>query len=1077
MPAEWRFSVEGKSNDLFDMRLDYTGGPYDGLPFRRAFPDETFRIDLDGISAANRRRPMDGFPADRVEIKSQPITLADLEGVGGQLYNALFRGDGSEHFDLAYRMLRNNAAQQVDGAAEDENFLNIWFDSRRAAELGNLPWEVLWDKESGTFLATDKACNIVRRLDPAFPQGAPEPITDKIRVLVATANPQADLDTGTEFANIERQLGELTDGPQKRIEIKALEEANSLNLSDTINSWKPHIVHYIGHGDFRQDTGVISLHKSDDPRRAHSVDSTTFRQMMVNHRPWLVVLNSCLGGVSSRFDPFAGAAQALRQIDVPFVVAMQYSISDDAAIRFSQRLYGELAMGTPIAPAVSSARSAIRELEDPLSQIELITPVLYASSALHRIPLPPLIAAAAIAGGADAAAAEEPPPPGEGAQGGRNWLAIIGTGAGVISAVAAVVALMTGGQEIGVGIEQPQPSPTATPEPQPTGTPDEGGGDATQNAGGVGGYDYGDPVTRSAYSSPPVAYKTCDDGQVVEETQNCPPPYVIYDMGEARDYRDVGDERLNVAASPPPVPVPPPPPPPPPCDFGPFIVFFEFGSSQLDDYAKSALDQAVAAYANCGSAGDIALAGHDDRSGSLAQSLAISEQRNAAVRDYLAQRGISDARISSEAFGESQPRVPTADGVREYQNRRVELMIAAPAIPPQDIAISRAMYGSAKSGLERQIRLLEERLADDAQRRERLLSDAQRAESERVLTQARATLRDNAVLDDGDADVLRAAASRLNAATGRILADRDIHDEASFRFAAQMRQDMRRINQAASSEPELYLEITSPFQTADQEPIAECLGLRLQQSIQFASGVLERQPSQGSIFEFQSEFQLPCRDPASQETLNARGYWLGSRAEWIEEDGPLILTDRVEVKTQQRRFAPPEEGSTVPLGAHREVRLRLEGTEQLAFDSRSAVLQPDARRKISRLAAFLDDYHAKAAQLPPIACEGDEDTQCLNQPEPSLTLVLETAPDPSADEAAEKRLAGARLNAILNEARGLVDGKFTVNAAVCKAPWHVRRDDGDVVEVSIIPDGTELALDICAAQQEFTFQISEPEDD
>ncbi|NQZ45897.1 MAG: OmpA family protein, partial [Erythrobacter sp.] len=51
----------------------------------------------------------------------------------------------------------------------------------------------------------------------------------------------------------------------------------------------------------------------------------------------------------------------------------------------------------------------------------------------------------------------------------------------------------------------------------------------------------------------------------------------------------------------------------------------------------------------------------------------LAERRNESVRAYLTGRGIPDARISSEAFGESQPRVPTDDGVRELQNRRVEV--------------------------------------------------------------------------------------------------------------------------------------------------------------------------------------------------------------------------------------------------------------------------------------------------------------------------------------------------------------------------------------------------------------------
>ena len=67
------------------------------------------------------------------------------------------------------------------------------------------------------------------------------------------------------------------------------------------------------------------------------------------------------------------------------------------------------------------------------------------------------------------------------------------------------------------------------------------------------------------------------------------------------------------------------------------------------------------------------LAGHTDRSGSVAYNIGLAERRNASVTEYLASRGIPEMRIASEAFGESQPRVPTADGVRELQNRRVEV--------------------------------------------------------------------------------------------------------------------------------------------------------------------------------------------------------------------------------------------------------------------------------------------------------------------------------------------------------------------------------------------------------------------
>ena len=126
-------------------------------------------------------------------------------------------------------------------------------------------------------------------------------------------------------------------------------------------------------------------------------------------------------------------------------------------------------------------------------------------------------------------------------------------------------------------------------------------------------------------------------------------------------------------APPPPAPPPPPPPPPKPvCNTGPYIVFFDFDRSDITAEAATILDNAITAYANCGTA-RVMLAGHTDTSGSARYNMGLAERRNASVRSYMTARGVPDGRITAEAFGESQPRVPTADGVREAQNRRVEV--------------------------------------------------------------------------------------------------------------------------------------------------------------------------------------------------------------------------------------------------------------------------------------------------------------------------------------------------------------------------------------------------------------------
>ncbi|WP_156437822.1 MULTISPECIES: OmpA family protein, partial [unclassified Sphingomonas] len=119
-------------------------------------------------------------------------------------------------------------------------------------------------------------------------------------------------------------------------------------------------------------------------------------------------------------------------------------------------------------------------------------------------------------------------------------------------------------------------------------------------------------------------------------------------------------------------PLPPPPPPEVVCTPGPYIVFFEWDKSDITPEAAGILDNAVSNYQSCGNA-QVMLAGHADKSGAASYNVGLSQRRADATRAYLSSRGIPDGVITTEAFGESRPRVDTADGVRELQNRRVEI--------------------------------------------------------------------------------------------------------------------------------------------------------------------------------------------------------------------------------------------------------------------------------------------------------------------------------------------------------------------------------------------------------------------
>jgi len=105
---------------------------------------------------------------------------------------------------------------------------------------------------------------------------------------------------------------------------------------------------------------------------------------------------------------------------------------------------------------------------------------------------------------------------------------------------------------------------------------------------------------------------------------------------------------------------------------GPFIVFFDWDRSDITPQAAGILDNAAEQYRTTGNA-QVVLAGHADRSGSDQYNVGLSQRRAEAVRQYLAGRGVGESAIRTEAFGESRPLVETADGVREPQNRRVEI--------------------------------------------------------------------------------------------------------------------------------------------------------------------------------------------------------------------------------------------------------------------------------------------------------------------------------------------------------------------------------------------------------------------
>src|SRR6476646_1471040 len=203
------------------------------------------------------------------------------------------------------------------------------------------------------------------------------PVIDgAVRILGIVASPEdlAPLDVDGERRRIEQAMSSVVAAGQVRLDW--LEPASPRSLRLALRDGNYHAVHYVGHSDFTAaGDGVIYLEHPDDGTSV-AVDETLFANLLSDQNQLrLVVLNSCEGARTTLTDPYAGVATTLVQLGVPAVVAMQFEISDRAAIVFAEELYTNLiSRRDPIDASVAEARKAIYSDVD---KVEWATPVLF----------------------------------------------------------------------------------------------------------------------------------------------------------------------------------------------------------------------------------------------------------------------------------------------------------------------------------------------------------------------------------------------------------------------------------------------------------------------------------------------------------------------------------------------------------------------------------------------------------------------------------------------------------------------------------------------------------------------------
>jgi hypothetical protein len=197
--------------------------------------------------------------------------------------------------------------------------------------------------------------------------------------MVASPSDLPLLDVAQERARIDTAIGGI-DG----VELHWLEGGTWRDLQSALQREKFHIFHFIGHGGFDRERGEGIVALCDDSGAAHRLGASDLGLLLGDHDSLrLTVLNSCDGARADRLDIFSSTAAVLVRKGTPAVIAMQYEITDTAAVELSRSFYAALARGLAVDCALTEARKAVA-LALP-GTVEWGTPVLHLRAHEGRI--------------------------------------------------------------------------------------------------------------------------------------------------------------------------------------------------------------------------------------------------------------------------------------------------------------------------------------------------------------------------------------------------------------------------------------------------------------------------------------------------------------------------------------------------------------------------------------------------------------------------------------------------------------------------------------------------------------------
>jgi hypothetical protein len=245
----------------------------------------------------------------------------------------------------------------------------------KPVELSGVPWEFIYDPRQDEFVCLSTNTPLVRYIN--VPKAVPPvSVVRPLKILGMLVSPadQPPLNLAREKLRLEKALGPLQ--TMGLIELTWVEGKTWRELQRAIRNDTWHVFHFVGHGAYDKNTDEGLIFLEDEQGNTYRMGATQLSRALADSTSLrLVILNACEGACGGKEDIFSSTASILVRRGIPAVLAMQYEISDKAAIEFSCNFYEALAEGMPVDAATSEARKAMSFAAQ--RSLEWATPVLF----------------------------------------------------------------------------------------------------------------------------------------------------------------------------------------------------------------------------------------------------------------------------------------------------------------------------------------------------------------------------------------------------------------------------------------------------------------------------------------------------------------------------------------------------------------------------------------------------------------------------------------------------------------------------------------------------------------------------